>query len=242
MRVTLSDDGRDFLRRDWSDLVDSDPAATFFHTPRYLKLYWEEFGHDLDELLLAFAEEDGRTVGAAAFERLGPTLRFLGGPQVTDYKAPVAAPGPVEGGVVQVGPVPECERDGAGHPDPSRLQECQPEHPLREERLGQPPEEDLHPRDHELPLGTLAGAVHGHERAQVVRQGLRRGQGEGVAPELTVQASGLPPDLVAELAGEAGQVLVVGRRQLQARGHAVLSDLDRQARPLRGVVQPAQPG
>ena len=31
MRVILSDDGRDFLRRDWSDLVDADPAATFFH-------------------------------------------------------------------------------------------------------------------------------------------------------------------------------------------------------------------
>jgi CelD/BcsL family acetyltransferase involved in cellulose biosynthesis len=93
MRVTLSDDGRDFLRRDWSDLVDGDPAATFFHTPRYLKLYWEEFGHDLDELLLAFAEEDGRTVGAVAFERLGRTLRFLGGTEVTDYMGPVAARG-----------------------------------------------------------------------------------------------------------------------------------------------------
>ncbi len=93
MRVSLSDDGRDFLRRDWSDLVDADPAATFFHTPRYLKLYWEEFGHDVDELLLAFVEEDDRTVGAVAFERLGPTLRFLGGTEVTDYMGPVAAPG-----------------------------------------------------------------------------------------------------------------------------------------------------
>src|SRR5436189_3239476 len=93
MRVTLSDDGRDFTRRDWSDLVEADPAATFFHTPRYLKVYWEEFGSEVDELLLAFAEEDGRTVGAAAFERLGPTLRFLGGTEVTDYMGPVAAPG-----------------------------------------------------------------------------------------------------------------------------------------------------
>ena len=92
MRIVFSHDGRDFVRRDWSDLVAADPAATFFHTPAYLKLYWEELGQDV-EVLLAFAEEDDRTVGAAAFERLGPTLRFLGGTEVTDYMGPVAAPG-----------------------------------------------------------------------------------------------------------------------------------------------------
>jgi CelD/BcsL family acetyltransferase involved in cellulose biosynthesis len=92
MRVTFSDDARDFRRLDWMQLVEADPAATFFHTPRYLKLYWEEFGEEV-ELLLAFAQEDGETVGAAAFERLGATLRFLGGTEVTDYMGPVAAPG-----------------------------------------------------------------------------------------------------------------------------------------------------
>ena len=45
-----------------------------------------------DHLLLAFAEEDGDQVGAVAFERLGPTLRFLGGTEVTDYMGPVALP------------------------------------------------------------------------------------------------------------------------------------------------------
>src|SRR5437588_5409164 len=92
MRVTFSHDGQDFRRRDWMRLVQSDPAATFFHTPRYLKVYWEELGQDV-ELLLAFAEEDGETVGAVAFERAGTTLRFLGGTEVTDYMGPVAAPG-----------------------------------------------------------------------------------------------------------------------------------------------------
>jgi CelD/BcsL family acetyltransferase involved in cellulose biosynthesis len=92
MRVTFSDDGRDFLRRDWLGLVHADPAATVFHTPRYLKLYWEEFGHEGD-LLLAFAEDGGETVGAVAFERAGSTLRFLGGTEVTDYMGPVAIPG-----------------------------------------------------------------------------------------------------------------------------------------------------
>lgn len=93
MRIAFSEDGRDFSRRDWSKLVSADPAATFFHTPKYLKLYWEEFGATPDHLLLAFAEtEDGRQVGAVAFERIGTTLRFLGGTEVTDYMGPVALP------------------------------------------------------------------------------------------------------------------------------------------------------
>jgi CelD/BcsL family acetyltransferase involved in cellulose biosynthesis len=93
MRITFSDDGRDFQRRDWSVLVHADPAGTLFHTPDYLKLYWEEFGETPDHLLLAFAEEDdGTQVGAVAFERIEGTLRFLGGTEVTDYMGPVALP------------------------------------------------------------------------------------------------------------------------------------------------------
>lgn len=93
MRIEFSDDGRDFQRRDWTDLVHADPAGTFFHQPTYLKLYWEEFGQVPEHLLLAFAERDGRQVAAAAFERTGTTLRFLGGTEVTDYLGPVGLPG-----------------------------------------------------------------------------------------------------------------------------------------------------
>ena len=92
MDIVFSEDPRDFARRDWSALVTADPAGTFFHTPQYLKLYWEEFGHEPEHLLLAFAEEDGGQVGAAAFERAGTTLRFLGGTEVTDYLGPVGVP------------------------------------------------------------------------------------------------------------------------------------------------------
>ncbi len=93
MRITFSEDGRDFQRRGWRELVDADPAGTFFHTPAYLKLYWEEFGEQPEHLLLAFAEEDdGTQVGAVAFERIGETLRFLGGTEVTDYMGPVGLP------------------------------------------------------------------------------------------------------------------------------------------------------
>jgi CelD/BcsL family acetyltransferase involved in cellulose biosynthesis len=92
MDVVFSEDGRDFTRRDWSSLVTADPAGTFFHSPGFLKLYWEEFGEQPEHLLLAFAEEDGSQVGAVAFERLDDTLRFLGGTEVTDYMGPVAQP------------------------------------------------------------------------------------------------------------------------------------------------------
>ena len=93
MRIVFSEDGRDFQRRDWTRLVSADPAGTFFHRPRYLKLYWEEFGETPEHLLLAFAEaEDGTQVGAVAFERIDDTLRFLGGTEITDYLGPVALP------------------------------------------------------------------------------------------------------------------------------------------------------
>ena len=93
MRIDFSEDPQDFHARDWSALVDADPSGTFFHTPDYLKLYWEEFGETPEHLLLAFAEdEDGSQVGAVAFERIGTTLRFLGGTEVTDYMGPVSLP------------------------------------------------------------------------------------------------------------------------------------------------------
>ncbi|HEX6230685.1 MAG TPA: GNAT family N-acetyltransferase [Actinomycetota bacterium] len=92
MDIVFSEDPREFVRRDWSNLVTADPAGTFFHTPGFLKLYWEEFAREPDHLLLAFAEEGGVQVGLVAFERLGSTLRFLGGTDVTDYQGPVGLP------------------------------------------------------------------------------------------------------------------------------------------------------
>jgi CelD/BcsL family acetyltransferase involved in cellulose biosynthesis len=93
MRIVFSEDARDFVRRDWTDLVRRDPAGSIFHRPAFLKLYWEEFGETPEHLLLGFAEEDdGTQVGAVAFERIDDTLRFLGGTEVTDYMGPVGVP------------------------------------------------------------------------------------------------------------------------------------------------------
>jgi CelD/BcsL family acetyltransferase involved in cellulose biosynthesis len=93
VRIVFSEDPREFQRRDWSALIDADPAGTFFHTPEYLKLYWEEFGERPEHLLLAFMDaDDGEQVAAVAFERIEGTIRFLGGTEVTDYMGPVGLP------------------------------------------------------------------------------------------------------------------------------------------------------
>ena len=39
-------------------LVEADPAGTFFHTPSYLKLYWEEFGDALELDLAQIGQGD----------------------------------------------------------------------------------------------------------------------------------------------------------------------------------------
>ncbi len=90
MRVELTGDPAVFRTRDWSDVVRADPGGTFFHTPAYLKLWWEEFG--TGELLVALVEDGGEVVGACCFEAVEGTLTFLGGFDVTDYMGPVALP------------------------------------------------------------------------------------------------------------------------------------------------------
>ncbi|TMK85540.1 MAG: GNAT family N-acetyltransferase [Actinobacteria bacterium] len=91
MRIELTDDPAAFRTRDWSDVVAADPAGTLFHTPAYLKLWWEEFGSG--SLLLAAVLDGDRTMGACGFEIVQGQLRFLGGFDVTDYMGPVARAG-----------------------------------------------------------------------------------------------------------------------------------------------------
>jgi CelD/BcsL family acetyltransferase involved in cellulose biosynthesis len=92
VRVELTGDASAFMARGWGDLVTADPEGTVFHTPAYLKLWWEEFGKGRP--LLAFVvDAEGRLVGACAFEVIEGTLRFMGGYDVTDYMGPVCVPG-----------------------------------------------------------------------------------------------------------------------------------------------------
>ncbi|CAN5179066.1 hypothetical protein BH20ACT24_BH20ACT24_02260 [soil metagenome] len=91
MRVEVIEDPRAFVAEDWSEVVAADPGGTFFHTPGYLKVWWEEFGAGAP--VIALLKDGRRTVAAAAFECDDGVLRFLGGFDVTDYMGPVAIPG-----------------------------------------------------------------------------------------------------------------------------------------------------
>lgn len=90
MALEWLDDPRAFTSHDWTPLVESDPEATFFHTPRYLKLYWEEFGAAC--LQIAVVHRDGTPIAAAAFDLRQGVLTWLGGFDVTDYMGPVGDP------------------------------------------------------------------------------------------------------------------------------------------------------
>jgi CelD/BcsL family acetyltransferase involved in cellulose biosynthesis len=95
MSVEWTDNPHAFTARHWTDLVEVDPEATVFHTPRYLKLYWEEFG--AEHLLLSFVRRGEEETAAAAFEISDGTLSWLGGSEVTDYMGPVGRPEAAEG-------------------------------------------------------------------------------------------------------------------------------------------------
>ena len=90
MGVEWSSDPHAFAEPSWQRLVDADPDATPFHTPRYLKRYWEELGEG--DLLIARVLIGGENVAAAAFELHGDRLRWLGGTEVTDYLGPIGVP------------------------------------------------------------------------------------------------------------------------------------------------------
>lgn len=90
MPVEWTDDPTAFRTKDWTSLVESDPHGTFFHTPRYLKLYWESFGPG--GLQLAFVQDANETVAATAFDITDGLVTFLGGFEVTDYMGPVGLP------------------------------------------------------------------------------------------------------------------------------------------------------
>lgn len=91
MAVEWVEDPSAFSTRDWTELVRRDPDGTFFHTPGFMKIYWEEFG--AGTLLFGFVVERGETVAVAAFEIADGVLAFLGGFDVTDYMGPVGVPG-----------------------------------------------------------------------------------------------------------------------------------------------------
>jgi CelD/BcsL family acetyltransferase involved in cellulose biosynthesis len=88
--VERTGDPAAFSSADWIALAEKDPEGTLFHTPRFLKLYWEEFG--VGTLDVGFVRDGNEPVAAAAFEIRDGTLTWLGGFDVTDYMGPVSPP------------------------------------------------------------------------------------------------------------------------------------------------------
>jgi CelD/BcsL family acetyltransferase involved in cellulose biosynthesis len=90
MPVEWVSDPHVFVTLDWSSLVEEDSEATVFHSPRFLKPYWEEFG--AGALRVAVVQQGAEDVAVAAFDIRDRTLTFLGGFDVTDYMGPVGSP------------------------------------------------------------------------------------------------------------------------------------------------------
>ena len=91
MTVDWTEDPAAFADPAWTALVDADPEATGFHTPRFLKVFWEELGAG-EGLEVASVQADGEVVAMAAFAPDGDRLTWLGGFDVTDYMGPVGSP------------------------------------------------------------------------------------------------------------------------------------------------------
>ena len=90
MPVDWLEDPSAFITHDWTPLVETDPEATFFHTPGFLRLYREELG--TGHLQVAIVRRDREPLAAAGFELRDGVLTWVGGLEVTDYMGPVGVP------------------------------------------------------------------------------------------------------------------------------------------------------
>lgn len=94
MPTAVHDDPAAFaaLARRWRTLVDRDPAASVFHTPQYLSLWWTEFGAGASPRIVEIADGDEmRGIAALALWPDG-RLTFAGDHDTTDYRGPASAP------------------------------------------------------------------------------------------------------------------------------------------------------
>src|SRR5437867_621193 len=106
------------------------------------------------------------------------------------------SPGVVEGRVVEIVATLEAKPDGTGDALAPDLDEREVEDAARQERLGKPPEEDLHPRLHEDAFRPLARSVELHESIQGRRQGLVGSQADAIGTGVGLELPCLPLDFV----------------------------------------------
>ena len=82
--LTVRREDLDRLEPEWRELLARCPLAPVFHSPVWLKTWWEAFGSDR-ELLLLSVRDDGELVGVAPLMRSGGHLAFAGDTEVCDY-------------------------------------------------------------------------------------------------------------------------------------------------------------
>src|SRR5688572_31945828 len=95
MRPVVHDDAAAFsnLVRPWRDLLEKDPAASVFHTPQYLAVWWGEFGASLGLRVVEILDDAGDLRGIVALTLSpGDAISFAGDHDTTDYRGPVSAP------------------------------------------------------------------------------------------------------------------------------------------------------
>lgn len=94
MRTVIHDSSDAFskLVRPWRALCEKDPAASVFHTPQYLAVWWGEFGAGSSLRIVEVLEDEALRGIVALILRPDGVLSFAGDPATTDYHGPVSAP------------------------------------------------------------------------------------------------------------------------------------------------------
>ncbi len=94
MRSVVHDDPSAFsaLVGPWRELLGKDPAASVFHTPQYLAVWWSEFGSGADLRVIEVLDAETLRGIVAAMRRADGVFGFAGDRDSTDYRGPVSTP------------------------------------------------------------------------------------------------------------------------------------------------------
>ncbi|UCH50903.1 MAG: GNAT family N-acetyltransferase [Chloroflexota bacterium] len=85
----------DSIYPDWKKLQDKSPAGSFFSSPEWSKIWWQQLGSGA-ELYLGAVRQEGKTIGIAPLRANDNVASFIGSIDVCDYLDFVVAPGEEE--------------------------------------------------------------------------------------------------------------------------------------------------
>lgn len=94
LQVSLDCTERCFHLPEWQQLLRTDPDRHIFATPRWNKLWWEEFGGDKELFLLTMKRGDEIAAVVPLYRKNQEgrrILRFVGGIDLTDYLGPICS-------------------------------------------------------------------------------------------------------------------------------------------------------